>query len=142
MKKATKQATPKPEPAPRDLCEVRAGVRRAVDEFARHPMVRPCDADFLLLIASLCEAPAILSEKDVSDADDLAGYQRIAGAIATLEQYKRLLPPDFYNDLGDWLCELQNRSRWHSDPEMLALIYPLVLRRAQALGPRSWVKGE
>ncbi len=136
-KKATKtrQVRPKLQAArqPRPLCEVRNDLRRAVDEFTSHPAVSARQCDFILMLCSLCEAPLEPGSSEIAGKDNETGFRQLALAIVFIEQYRHLLPTDFYNLFGDWTCDIQSRSKWHRDPEIISLIYPLMLRKAKAM---------
>lgn len=114
------------------MAEVKADFSRTLSEYVNHPQVQPFSADFVLMLASLMEAETDLKREDVTDADDQQALIELAQAFAAIERHKHLLPEKFYEAFGDWMMTFYSDAEWASDPEIVSLIMPLILRKAKA----------
>ncbi|HZS03403.1 MAG TPA: hypothetical protein VFD58_00885 [Blastocatellia bacterium] len=138
MKKATRQLRAAAEATPRPLRQIVEDIRRGVEEYARHPDVTPNNIDFLLMCVSVMECEVELRPGEVASAEDQQGYRELARAFAAIRRWYYLLPRELFQEWDDWTNELESEANWQSQPELIEMLYPILLRQLKEKKWEGW----
>ncbi|HZS08715.1 MAG TPA: hypothetical protein VFD58_28025 [Blastocatellia bacterium] len=138
MKKATRQLRAAAEATPRPLRQIVEDIRRGVEEYANHPEVTPNNVDFLLMCVSVMECEVDLKPGEFSSEEDQQGYRELAQAFAAIRRWYYLLPRELFSDWDDWTNELESEANWQSQPELIEMLYPIILRQLKQKKYEGW----